>query len=74
VAGGEQRPGPAQDDDPHGVVGLGLAESVVEFDQEAAVLGVPGPGPVQGDPGDEAVVEQLVPDVAEFGHRRDPFF
>ena len=40
VAGGEHRPGAAEDDDAHLVVGLGAQEGVVELDEQAAVLGV----------------------------------
>ena len=39
---------------------LGLQEGVAELDQQAPVLGVAGVCPVEGDPGDPAVVEGLV--------------
>jgi len=57
VPGGEQRPGPGQDDHAHLIVGLGRQHRVAELDQEAAILRVPGPGAVQRDPRDGPFVQ-----------------
>ena len=67
VARREHRSVAAEDHDPHGVVGLGPQEGLVELDQHRPVLRVPHVGPVEHDPGDRAVVERLVRDVLVFG-------
>ena len=60
MAGREHGAGAAEDDDAHGVVGLGAQERVVEFDEHPPVLGVARVGPVEHDAGDLAVVDGLV--------------
>ena len=67
VARREHRPVAAEDHHPHGVVGLGAEERVVQLHEHAAVLRVPGVGPIQHDPGDRAVVERLVRHVLVLG-------
>src|ERR687891_567388 len=64
----EHRPHPAQDHDPHLVVGLRPQERVVELDQEPPVLRVPGVGPVEHDASDAALVQRLVGHELVFGH------
>ena len=63
VARGEERADPTEDDHSHPIVLLGPVEGLVELDQQAAVLGVAGPGAVEHDPHHRAVIEFLVGDV-----------
>ena len=60
MTGGEVLAARGENDDPHVVVGLGLAERVVELDQQRAVLSIVFSRPVQPDPRDPALVKGLV--------------
>ena len=55
---------PSQDHHANLVVGLGTQERLVQLDEQAAVLGVAGVGPVEHDARDAAVVELFVGDEA----------
>ena len=68
VPGGEHRTRPAQDDDAHLVVRLGLQEGVVELDEETPVLRVAGIGPVEHDARDAPRIERLVEHVLVVSH------
>ena len=67
VARREHRAVAPEDHDADGVVGLGPQERVVELDEHAAVLRVPGVDAVEHDPRDRAVVERLVGDELVLG-------
>ena len=67
VARREHRAVATEDDDAHGVVGLGAEEGLVELDEHAPVLRVPRLGTVEHDPGNRAVVKRLVRDELVLG-------
>ena len=67
MARGKHRTRARQDHHPDLIVGLGRSERLAELHQEAPILGVAGVDPVEGDPGDPALVQGLVLDVL-FSH------